>query len=598
MLVKICGLTDANAASLCALKGANYIGIIFSSVSPRHVSIEKAQEIAAAAHKLGAKVVGVFVDETLEQIDAITSEVEVDILQLHGSQSRSYVAHLASKYQLIYVIGKNKLQYEEDSPLSAELTTLPENLTPLRGFLLFDNVDPAPYIAKYPEFKYFIAGNITIENVLNKVASFNPTGIDVSSALESSVAVKDIKKVEAFMQTINPKRYGQFGGQYVPELLMSPLKELEQAYLTIAKSQEFCDEFVEYLTNYVGRPTALTEVKNFAKSITDKNIRVFLKREDLLHTGAHKINNAIGQCLLAKKMGKTRIVAETGAGQHGLATATACAMFGLPCTVYMGAVDVERQAPNVAKMRLLGAKVVAVEHGGATLKDAVNEALRDWGESYDTTHYCLGSALGPYPFPQMVADFQSIIGREAKEQFYKRLGAHPSLVVACVGGGSNAIGMFGAYLEDMQVKLVGVEAGGSGSGLGNNAARFQEGSPGILHGSYTYLLQTKSGQVVDTYSISAGLDYPAVGPQHSDLFSKGRANYTSVTDSEALDAFLRLTKTEGIIPALESSHALAYVMQIVNTLEDGSNILVNLSGRGDKDLPQLLSKELSHVVHN
>ena len=401
--------------------------------------------------------------------------------------------------------------------------------------------------------------------------------------MESSSAVKDLDKVRAFIRKAKPGRYGAFGGMYVPELLVEPLKELEKAYEELTDA--FRNELKNLLCHYAGRPTALTEVPRFAKSIGD--VRVFLKREDLLHTGAHKINNAIGQCLLAKKMGKTRIIAETGAGQHGVATATACALLGLECVVYMGTLDIVRQSPNVLKMKLLGAQVAPVANGSATLKDAVNEALRDWAANYETTHYCLGSALGPHPFPKMVADFQSVIGEEARRQFIEKVGEHPHLAIACVGGGSNAIGLFSAYLEDKSVALIGVEAGGRGRALGENAARFSAGSPGVLHGTYTYVLQTKERQIANTHSISAGLDYPAVGPQHAELFEKGRVRYESVSDKEALDAFHLLAKTEGIIPALESAHALAYAVRIGKELPNGATILINLSGRGDKDLPQL-----------
>ena len=349
------------------------------------------------------------------------------------------------------------------------------------------------------------------------------------------------------------------------------------------------------LRTYAGRPTALTEVKRFASAIG--KARIFLKREDLLHTGAHKINNALGQCLLAKKMGKTRIIAETGAGQHGVATATACALMGLECTIFMGAKDIERQSPNVAKMQLLGAKVISVSNGSATLKEAINEALREWAHSYETTHYCIGSALGPHPFPKMVARFQEVIGLEAKQQLFDIIGRHPDFAIACVGGGSNAIGLFSAYLNEPCVALIGVEAGGSGPELGRHAARFQGGSLGVLHGSLTYLLQTIDRQVAPTGSISAGLDYPAVGPQHADLFQSARARYESASDSEALAAFQLLAKTEGIIPALESSHALGYTMRIAKNLGSEAVILVNLSGRGDKDLPKLFEKELKHVAN-
>jgi tryptophan synthase beta subunit len=410
------------------------------------------------------------------------------------------------------------------------------------------------------------------------------------------VSKKDKTLIQQFIRAATAKgRFGPFGGMYVPELLVQPLKELEIAFKTIAKSRSFQEKLTDILRSYAGRPTALSEVKRFAAAIG--KARIFLKREDLLHTGAHKLNNALGQCLLAQKMGKTRIIAETGAGQHGVAVATACALLGLQCAVFMGAVDIERQAPNVAKMRLLGAEVISVKNGSATLKDAINEALRDWAHNYDTTHYCIGSALGPHPFPIMVAAFQQVIGEEAKEQFYHQVGRHPDLAIACVGGGSNAIGLFSAYLDDLYVDLIGVEAGGNGSALGHHAARFQGGLPGVLHGSYTYLLQTPDRQVASTHSISAGLDYPAVGPQHAQLFLSGRARYETASDDQALAAFQLLARTEGIIPALESSHALGYVMQIAPELEPDTLVLVNLSGRGDKDLPKLLEKELSHVAH-
>lgn len=386
------------------------------------------------------------------------------------------------------------------------------------------------------------------------------------------------------------KNYGRFGGAYMPELLVAPLEHLAAKWHEMRDTPAFMEKFYETLKEYAGRPTPITEVKNFAKAIGAP--RIFLKREDLLHTGAHKLNNALGQCLLAKEMGKTRIIAETGAGQHGLACATVCAFLGLECVIYMGKVDVERQAPNVSKIKLLGAKVVSVEQGSATLKDAVNEALRDYAANYETTHYCLGSALGPYPYPEMVASFQSIIGKEAKEQMNKRFGKDPDLVVACIGGGSNAIGIFSAFIDNPAVKLVGVEAGGKSSKLGEHAARFQGGSPGVLHGCKTFVLQNKEGQISDTHSISAGLDYPAIAPQHAALYESGRAHYTLARDDEALAAFKLLSKTEGIIPALESSHALAYLLAHGKHLDKDMLILVNLSGRGDKDLPQLFKQGL------
>jgi tryptophan synthase beta chain len=376
--------------------------------------------------------------------------------------------------------------------------------------------------------------------------------------------------------------FGRFGGRFVPETLFGPVKELEEAYFKYAKDESFRKELASYLHNYVGRPTPLS----FAKRLTDHlgGARIYLKREDLTHTGAHKINNAIGQVLLATKLGKTRIIAETGAGQHGVATATAAALFGLQCVVYMGSVDMARQALNVKRMRLLGAEVRTVESGSKTLKDAVNEAMRDWVSHVNDTFYSLGSALGPHPYPTMVRDFHRVIGEEARQQIQAAIGRLPDELVACVGGGSNAIGLFYPFLEDKDVKLTGVEAGGYGIEGGKHAARFSGGALGVLHGAMTYLLQDKDGQVSDTHSISAGLDYPAVGPEHAYLFDSRRAQYTYATDDEAKEAFSLLARLEGIIPALESSHAIAYVIKRAPQMKSNQVLLVNLSGRGDKDL--------------
>jgi tryptophan synthase beta chain len=379
-----------------------------------------------------------------------------------------------------------------------------------------------------------------------------------------------------------------FGGQFLPEILMTPIQVLGKHWEALQNNPDFKEELNSLLKNYAGRPTPLTEIKNFAKAI--RGPRIFLKREDLLHTGAHKINNALGQCLVAKYLGKTRIIAETGAGQHGVASATACAHLGLQCVVYMGVTDIERQKPNVEKMQLLGAQVIPVTQGSSTLKDAINEAMRDWSANYETSHYCLGSALGPSPYPEMVRAFQSIISLEVKEQIRALVHRSPDLLIACIGGGSNAIGFFHHFIPETAVKLVGVEAGGKGKLPGEHAARFSGGNPGVLHGCYTYLLQDKEGQILPTHSISAGLDYPAVGPDHATLYESGRATYETATDEEALHAFHLLTKTEGIIPALESSHALAYLIKIANALEKENVVIVNLSGRGDKDLSHVIAQ--------
>jgi tryptophan synthase beta chain len=374
--------------------------------------------------------------------------------------------------------------------------------------------------------------------------------------------------------------FGPYGGRFVPEVLMAPLEELEHAYAEAREDAAFHDELGDLLANYAGRPTPLY----FARRLTQAlgGARIWIKREDLLHTGAHKINNCLGQILLARRMGKRRIIAETGAGQHGVATATVCALFGLDCTVYMGEIDMARQKLNVFRMRLLGARVVGVSAGSRTLKDATSEALRDWVTNVADTHYLLGSALGPHPYPMMVRDFQSVIGKETRAQILERQGSLPDCIVACVGGGSNAIGMFYPFMADESVKLVGVEAGGRSQGFGEHAARFATGSPGVLHGAYSWLLQDDNGQVAPTHSVSAGLDYALVGPEHAWLRERGRAEYVFASDEEALSAARTLSRTEGIIPALESSHAFAEAMRRAPGMK-GQTMIVNLSGRGDKD---------------
>jgi tryptophan synthase beta chain len=374
--------------------------------------------------------------------------------------------------------------------------------------------------------------------------------------------------------------FGPYGGRFVPEVLMAPLEELEQAYHAALHDTEFQAELKDLLTHYVGRPTPLYFAQRLSE--TAGGARIWLKREDLLHTGAHKINNALGQALLARRMGKRRIIAETGAGQHGVATATVCARFGLDCTVYMGEEDMRRQELNVFRMRMLGAKVVAVTNGSRTLKDAISEAMRDWVTNVSTTYYLLGSALGAHPYPAMVRDFQRVIGDEARVQVLEREGRLPDAVIACVGGGSNAIGIFTAFIDDANVKLIGVEAGGRSHRLGDHAARFSGGAPGVLHGCYSYLLQNDDGQVSLTHSVSAGLDYASVGPEHAWLHDRGRAEYVDASDEQALAAAVTLSRTEGIIPALESAHAIHEAIER-GRRSPGATFIVNLSGRGDKD---------------
>lgn len=547
MLIKICGLMDPETAKFAVEQGANYIGLLFSKVSPRAIGLEKAKEICSAVRSAGGEPVAVFAEETLEQMQAIIDALDLKIVQLHGDIPRSFCDRLF--IQKIYAINQKPL---------------PKSLDPKKDFLLFENSFEDP-----KGFRFFIAGGLDAENVKDAIERLKPNGVDVSRG------ARDTRQISAFIKKARKGRFGAFGGMYVPEILMQPLKELAEAFDSIAIDEEL----LALLHCYVGRPTPITEAVNFSRAIDGP--RILLKREDLLHTGSHKINNALGQALLAKKMGKTRMIAETGAGQHGVAAATACALLNLECVIYMGTIDIERQAPNVYKMKLLGAKVVPVANGSATLKAAINEALRDWAASYESTHYCLGSALGPHPFPSMVANFQKVIGEEAKKQIRESFGRDPDQCIACVGGGSNAIGFFSAFLNEASVRLVGVEALG--------AARFQNGSPGVLHGTYSFLLQDENGQVQDTHSISAGLDYPGVGPQHAFLHTSKRVSYDICNDEEALAAFKLLSKTEGIIPALESAHALGYLTRIAKELPKEAIVLVNLSGRGDKDVAHTAS---------
>ena len=383
--------------------------------------------------------------------------------------------------------------------------------------------------------------------------------------------------------------FGPYGGVFVAETLMEPIDELRHAYEKYMKDPEFLAELDVDLKHYVGRPSPIYHAERLSRELG--GAQIYLKREDLNHTGAHKVNNTIGQALLAKRMGKTRIIAETGAGQHGVASATVAARLGLECVVYMGAVDVARQEANVYRMKLLGAEVRAVSSGSKTLKDALNEAMRDWVSNVDNTFYIIGTVAGPHPYPAMVRDFQAVIGRESRAQMMQMTGRLPDKLVACVGGGSNAIGLFHPFIDDAEVSIVGVEAAGSGLDSGMHAAPLCAGKPGVLHGNRTYLMEDTNGQIIETHSISAGLDYPGVGPEHAWLKDTGRAEYVAVTDAEALDAFHRLTRTEGIIPALETSHAIAQVIKMAPTMSKDQTILLNLSGRGDKDMHTVAAKE-------
>ena len=410
---------------------------------------------------------------------------------------------------------------------------------------------------------------------------------------ESPVIAKDVAAASAEQVAAKAGRFGAYGGRYVPETLMAALEELEVAYEATKQDPAFHEELNSLLADFAGRPTPLF----YASQLTEKlgGAKIYLKREDLLHTGAHKINNAIGQGLLARRMGKKRIIAETGAGQHGVATATVCALFGMECVIYMGEEDMRRQELNVYRMRLLGADVRSVTSGSRTLKDAINEAMRDWVTNVRTTHYLLGSVLGAHPYPTMVRDFHRVIGEEARRQILEKEGRLPDAMIACVGGGSNAIGAFYEFIKDRNVRLIGVEAGGRGNGLGDHAARFSKdggGVPGVLQGTFSYVLQDEAGQVSLTHSVSAGLDYASVGPEHAALHDEGRAQYVSASDKETLDAVVMLSRTEGIVPALESAHAVAECMRLAPTMPKDAILIVNLSGRGDKDMG-IIARELN-----
>lgn len=572
--IKICGITNIISAQAAIDAGADYLGIVLHPSSPRYVA--DPQALINYIQQQGATPVAVCVDHDADEIHTLCDRLSLQHVQLHGERARQALPDLNAALTTIVAI-----PIDEQGRYDHDLQAMNAD------YFLFDSAKPGSgSTVKYPDLStvpkpFFLAGGLDYQNVNHVIAQHQPHGVDVSSSVEIQQQ-KSPEKMQQFIDSIHPvTRYDQFGGTYMPELLIEPINAVANAFNHYRYDADFLAEFNHELSHYVGRSTPLTEVKRFQRH--NHGPRVFLKREDLLHTGAHKINNALGQCLLAKRMGKRAIIAETGAGQHGVATATACARLGLACKVYMGAKDMQRQAPNVQRMRLLGAEVIPVEHGQQTLKDAVNAALRDWAESFADTHYCLGSALGPFPYPQMVAFFQAIIGSEAKQQCQQQFGRLPDEIIACIGGGSNAIGIYQAFLEE-DVRLIGVEAGGNGK---QHAARFRGGSPGVLHGCYSYLLQDEHGQVQNTHSISAGLDYPMIGPQHAALYESGRVQYTDVTDDQAVAALQCLAQSEGIIAALESSHALAYYIQNAKHYHADDIIVINLSGRGDKDLCSL-----------
>ncbi len=513
-----------------------------------------------------------------EQIDAGKKAGADIVLLISGISDSSLVKYAHSIGLQVLLETHTEKEFRDSIKTEADFIGINNrNLKTMKT----DIQNTARILAKHPTKRKVIAeSGICSKEDVELLKKCGVTGILVGATLLKSQDITAKMKELEFGMPINPY-FGQFGGQFVPETLIPVLKELENAFVSIIPTEEFQKEFTYYLKEYAGRETPLYFAKKLSQVVGGK---VYLKREDLLHTGAHKINNALGQALLAKRMGKTRIIAETGAGQHGVATATVCALLGLECEVYMGTEDAKRQALNVFRMELLGAKVTQVNKGSKTLKDAVNEALRDYVANSKTTHYLLGSALGPHPYPTIVREFQKVIGIEARKQILKAEGRLPDALVACVGGGSNSIGLFHTFRND-NCKLIGVEAGGLGIGSGKHAARFAEKKLGVVHGMKTYVLQDDYGQIRETHSVSAGLDYAAVGPEHAQLEKEGKAQYVSVTDEEALEGFRLLSRTEGIIPALESAHAICYLKKM--NLQPNDLVVVCLSGRGDKDVEQI-----------
>lgn len=593
MKIKVCGLKYPDNIKAVAALNPDYMGFICYDRTPRYIDALSADVLAtipAFIHKTG-----VFVNETAETIDSLIDQYDFDTIQLHGDESPEFAAAFKGRVTVIKAFGvDNDFDFDKLNVYASHV-----------DYFMFDTKTSIyggsgkafnwRILDKYTlNIPFFLSGGISPDNIEEVKNITHPQfyAVDLNSRFEDEPGLKNIPKLEKAFDIIKNRTlqmkygvnehgyYGDFGGAYIPEMLYPNVEELRQQYLTIINDPDFKAEFDDLLKNYVGRPSPLYHAKRYSEKY---GANIFFKREDLNHTGSHKINNAIGQILLAKRLGKKRIIAETGAGQHGVATATVCALMGIECVVYMGEIDMARQAPNVSRMKMLGATVRPASSGSKTLKDATNEALRDWIANPVDTHYIIGSVVGPYPYPDMVARFQSIISEETKKQLIEHTGKElPEYVLACVGGGSNAMGMFYHFLDDEQVKLVAVEAAGKGVDSGHSAATTFLGNEGVLHGSRTILMQTPDGQVVEPYSISAGLDYPGIGPQHAHLYKINRAHYVSVTDDEAMKAGLLCSQMEGIIPAIESSHALAQLEKMKFNPTD--NVVICLSGRGDKDL--------------
>jgi tryptophan synthase beta subunit len=606
MFVKVCGITRVEDAMLAAELGASAVGFVFWPGSPRYIEPARARAIVRQLPPF-VVAVGVFVDEPVDHVREVAALVGLGAVQLHGHESPADADRVGLR--VIKAVRGGAAAVDEMDRWPPSVLLLVDAADAARHGGTGTLADWAVASRMASRRPVALAGGLTAANVEAAIRAVRPAAIDVSSGVEASPGIKDHARMRAFFAAVHRAAhrslpsfgrrdpddrgyFGSFGGRFVPETLVAPVEALERGYLEARADPAFASAFADLLATYVGRPTPLTEARRLGG---EAGARVFLKREDLAHTGAHKINNAIGQALLAQRMGKSRVIAETGAGQHGVATATACALLGLRCEVYMGAEDMARQAPNVTRMQWLGATVRRVDGGSRTLKDAINEAMRDWVANVGDTYYLLGSALGPHPYPLMVREFQSVIGFEARRQVLAQAGRLPDAVVACVGGGSNAIGIFDAFLDDPGVRLVGVEAGGIDLSPGRHAARFAGGRAGVLQGTRTFILQDADGNIEPTHSVSAGMDYAAVGPEHAWLRERGRTEYTMASDDEARQAFGDLALLEGIIPALESAHAVAAARRVARDAGPHGVVLVNLSGRGDKDLGTMAEGE-GHVA--
>ncbi len=595
--IKICGIQSDEEVLIMNREKPEYIGFVFAE-SKRKVDAKIVCDLKKALDK-HIKTVGVFADQPPSEVLNIAKICNLDVIQLHGRESINDIKKIKEQYdkeiwKSIAVKEKKDLQkaFDFDQNSTILLDSFSEQAKGGTGYCFDWNA-----AKNFSESRnYVLAGGLTPDNIVEAIKKLQPAIVDVSSGVETG-GKKDQKKVKEFIRRVRTMKtssyFLEFGGQFVPESLMNPLKELEKQYEAYKDDQAFKDEYLYYLKEYVGRPSPLYYAKNLTRHFN--GAKIYLKREDLNHTGAHKINNVIGQLLLAKKMGKKKVIAETGAGMHGVATATGASLFNMECIVYMGEEDIKRQEINVFKMRLLGATVVTVSSGSRTLKDATNEAIRSWVANAEDTFYVIGSVVGPHPYPTMVRDFQKIIGEEVKKQIAEKEGRQPDVIVACVGGGSNAMGIFYPYLDLPDTKLIGVEAAGKGIETHEHASAFAKGRVGVLHGMKTYLLQDQDGQILPAHSVSAGLDYPGTGPEHAALFASNKATYTSITDDEAIEAFYLLTKIEGIIPALESSHAIAEGGKIAATLSKDAIIVINLSGRGDKDIHTVAELERSQT---